>query len=75
MLITTKQRDEMIEIIREMSHEIFKDYKKISDSKEFKLEFDYYFKDCVRIYISKLTEKTGLFTTEIGVFSTKSRRV
>ena len=36
MLITTKQRDEMIEIIREMSHEIFKDYKKISDSKEFK---------------------------------------
>lgn len=73
MLITTKQRDEMIEIIREMSHEIFKDYKKISDSKEFKLEFDYYFKDCVRIYISKLTEKTGLFTTEIGVFSTKSK--
>lgn len=72
MLIFTKQRDEMIEIINEMYNEIFKDYKKISDSKEFKLEFDYY-KDCVRIYISKLTEKTGLFTTETGVFSTKSK--
>ena len=72
MLIFTKQRDEMIEIIGEMYNEIFKDYKKISDSKEFELEFDYY-KDCVRIYISKLTEKTGLFTSEIGVFSTKSK--
>lgn len=72
MLIFTKQRDEMIEIIGEMYNEIFKDYKKLSDSKEFKLEFDYY-KDCVRIYISKLTEKTGLFTSEIGVFSTKSK--
>ena len=73
MIILTKQRDEMIEIIKEMYNEIFKDYKKISDSKEFKLEFDYYFKDCIRIYISKLTEKTGLFTSEIGVFSTKSK--
>lgn len=72
MIIYTKQRDEMIEIIGEMYNEIFKDYKKLSDSKEFKLEFDYY-KDCVRIYISKLTEKTGLFTSEIGVFSTKSK--
>lgn len=40
MIILTKQRDEMIEIIKEMYNEIFKDYKKISDSKDFKLEFD-----------------------------------
>lgn len=73
MIILTKQHDKMIEIIREMSREIFKDYKKISEFKEFKLEFDYYFKDCIRIYISKLTEKTGLFTNEIGIFSTKSK--
>ena len=73
MIIYTKQHDKMIEIIREMSREIFKDYKKISEFKEFKLEFDYYFKDCIRIYISKLTEKTGLFTNEIGIFSTKSK--
>ena len=72
MLIYTKQNDKINEIIKEMFLEISKDYKKISDSKEFKLEFDYY-KDCVRIYISKLTEKTGLFTSEIGVFSTKSK--
>ena len=38
MIIYTKQRDEMIEIIKEMYNEIFKDYKKISDSKDFKLE-------------------------------------
>lgn len=30
MIILTKQHDKMIEIIREMSREIFKDYKKIS---------------------------------------------
>ena len=35
MIILTKQRDEMIEIIKEMYNEIFKDYKKISDSKDF----------------------------------------
>lgn len=67
MIILTKQRDEMIEIIKEMYNEIFKDYKKISDSKEFKLEFDYYFKDSVCIYISKLTDRDS------GMFSTKSK--
>lgn len=72
MIILTKQRDEMIEIIKEMYNEIFKDYKKISDSKNFKLEFDYYFKDRVRIYISKLSDRTG-FLTDSGMFSTKSK--
>lgn len=72
MIILTKQRDEMIEIIKEMYNEIFKDYKKISDSKDFKLEFDYYFKDRVRIYISKLSDRTG-FLTDGGMFSTKSK--
>lgn len=67
MIILTKQRDEMIEIIKEMYNEIFKDYKKLSDSKEFKLEFDYYFKDSVCIYISKLTDRDS------GMFSTKSK--
>lgn len=67
MIIYTKQRDEMIEIIKEMYNEIFKDYKKISDSKEFKLEFDYYFKDSVCIYISKLSDRDN------SVFSTKSK--
>ena len=57
----------MIEIIKEMYNEIFKDYKKLSDSKEFKLEFDYYFKDSVCIYISKLTDRDS------GMFSTKSK--
>ena len=50
----------------------FKDYKKISDSKDFKLEFDYYFKDSVCIYISKLSDRTG-FLTDSGMFSTKSK--
>lgn len=72
MIILTKQRDEMIEIIKEMYNEIFKDYKKISDSKEFELEFDYYLKDRVRIYISKLSNRTG-FLTDSGMFSTKSK--
>lgn len=72
MIILTKQRDEMIEIIKEMYNEIFKDYKKISDSKNFKLEFDYYLKDRVRIYISKLSDRTG-FLTDSGMFSTKSK--
>ncbi len=72
MIILTKQRDEMIEIIKEMYNEIFKDYKKISESKEFKLEFDYYFKDSVCIYISKLSDRTG-FLTDSGMFSTKSK--
>lgn len=72
MIILTKQRDEMIEIIKEMYNEIFKDYKKISESKEFKLEFDYYFKDSVCIYISKLSDRTG-FLTDSGIFSTKSK--
>lgn len=72
MIIYTKQRDEMIEIIKEMYSEIFKDYKKISDSKNFKLEFDYYFKDRVRVYISKLSDRTG-FLTDSGMFSTKSK--
>lgn len=72
MIIYTKQRDEMIEIIKEMYNEIFKDYKKISDSKDFKLEFDYYFKDRVCIYISKLSDRTG-FLTDGGMFSTKSK--
>lgn len=67
MIILTKQREEMIEIIKEMYNEIFKDYKKLSDSKEFKLEFDYYFKDSVCIYISKLTDRDS------GMFSTKSK--
>jgi len=67
MIIYTKQHDEMIEIINEMYNEIFKDYKKLSDSKEFKLEFDYYFKDNVCIYISKLTDRDS------GMFSTKSK--
>ena len=62
----------MIEIIKEMYNEIFKDYKKISESKEFKLEFDYYFKDSVCIYISKLSDRTG-FLTDSGIFSTKSK--
>lgn len=62
----------MIEIIKEMYSEIFKDYKKLSDSKEFKLEFDYYFKDSVCIYISKLSDRTG-FLTDSGIFSTKSK--
>lgn len=62
----------MIEIIKEMYNEIFKDYKKISDSKEFELEFDYYLKDRVRIYISKLSNRTG-FLTDSGMFSTKSK--
>ena len=72
MIILTKQREEMIEIIKEMYNEIFKDYKKISDSKEFELEFDYYLKDRVRIYISKLSNRTG-FLTDSGMFSTKSK--
>lgn len=72
MIILTKQRDEMIEIIKEMYNEIFKDYKKISDSKNFKLEFDYYFKDRVHVYISKLSDRTG-FLTDSGMFSTKSK--
>lgn len=72
MIILTKQRDEMISIIKEMYNEIFKDYKKISDSKEFELEFDYYLKDRVRIYISKLSNRTG-FLTDSGMFSTKSK--
>lgn len=72
MIILTKQRDEMIEIIKEMYNEIFKDYKKISDSKDFKLEFDYYFKDSVYIYISKLSDRTG-FLIDSGMFSTKSK--
>lgn len=67
MIILTKQREEMIEIIKEMYNEIFKDYKKLSDSKEFKLEFDYYFKDSVCIYISKLSDRDS------GMFSTKSK--
>lgn len=67
MIIYTKQRDEMIEIIKEMYNEIFKDYKKISDSKEFKLEFDYYFKDSICLYISKLSDRDN------SVFSTKSK--
>lgn len=67
MIIYTKQREEMVEIIKEMYNEIFKDYKKLSDSKEFKLEFDYYFKDSVCIYISKLTDRDS------GMFSTKSK--
>ena len=67
MIILTKQREEMIEIIKEMYNEIFKDYKKISDSKEFELEFDYYLKDSVCIYISKLTDRDS------GMFSTKSK--
>lgn len=72
MIILTKQRDKMIEIIKEMYNEIFKDYKKLSDSKEFELEFDYYLKDRVRIYISKLSNRTG-FLTDSGMFSTKSK--
>lgn len=72
MIILTKQHDKMIEIIKEMYNEIFKDYKKISESKEFKLEFDYYFKDSVCIYISKLSDRTG-FLTDSGIFSTKSK--
>lgn len=72
MIILTKQHDKMIEIIKEMYNEIFKDYKKISDSKDFKLEFDYYFKDSVCIYISKLSDRTG-FLTDSGIFSTKSK--
>lgn len=67
MIIFTKQHDEMIEIIKEMYNEIFKDYKKISDSKEFKLEFDYYFKNSVCFYISKLSDRDN------GMFSTKSK--
>lgn len=72
MIILTKQHDKMIEIIKEMYNEISKDYKKISESKEFKLEFDYYFKDSVCIYISRLSERTG-FLTDNGIFSTKSK--
>lgn len=72
MLIYTKQNDKINEIIKEMYNEIFKDYKKISDSKEFELEFDYYLKDRVRIYISKLSNRTG-FLTDSGMFSTKSK--
>lgn len=72
MIILTKQNDKINEIIKEMYNEIFKDYKKISDSKEFELEFDYYLKDRVRIYISKLSNRTG-FLTDSGMFSTKSK--
>lgn len=72
MIIYTKQDDKINEIIKEMYNEIFKDYKKISDSKEFELEFDYYLKDRVRIYISKLSNRTG-FLTDSGMFSTKSK--
>lgn len=72
MIILTKQNDKINEIIKEMYNEIFKDYKKISDSKEFELEFDYYLKDRVRIYISKLSNRTG-FLTDNGMFSTKSK--
>lgn len=40
MIILTKRNDKINEIIKEMFLEISKDYKKISDSKEFELEFD-----------------------------------
>lgn len=71
MIILTKQHDKMIEIIKEMYNEISKDYKKISESKEFKLEFDYYFKDSVCIYINRLSERTGF--GDGSIFSTKSK--
>lgn len=64
MLIYTKQNDKINEIIKEMFLEISKDYKKISDSKEFELEFDYYFKHETCLYINKLQERMGLFTKE-----------
>lgn len=64
MIILTKQNDKINEIIKEMFLEISKDYKKISDSKEFELEFDYYFKHETCLYINKLQERMGLFTKE-----------
>lgn len=64
MIIYTKQNDKINEIIKEMFLEISKDYKKISDSKEFELEFDYYFKHETCLYINKLQERMGLFTKE-----------
>lgn len=64
MIILTKQDDKINEIIKEMFLEISKDYKKISDSKEFELEFDYYFKHETCLYINKLQERMGLFTKE-----------
>ena len=64
MIILTKQTDKINEIIKEMFLEISKDYKKISDSKEFELEFDYYFKHETCLYINKLQERMGLFTKE-----------
>lgn len=64
MIIYTKQKDKINEIIKEMFLEISKDYKKISDSKEFELEFDYYFKHETCLYINKLQERMGLFTKE-----------
>lgn len=64
MVIFTKQKNKVGEIIKEMFLEISKDYKKISDSEEFELEFDYYFKHETCLYINKLQECTGLFTKE-----------
>lgn len=64
MIIYTEQKDKINEIIKEMFLEISKDYKKISDSKEFELEFDYYFKHETCLYINKLQERMGLFTKE-----------
>ena len=64
MVILTKQNDKINEIIKEMFLEISKDYKKISESKEFELEFDYYFKHETCLYINKLQERMGLFTKE-----------
>lgn len=64
MVIFTKQKNKVGEIIKEMFLEISKDYKKIFDSEEFELEFDYYFKHETCLYINKLQERTGLFTKE-----------
>lgn len=57
MLITTRQRDEMIEIIKEMYLEISKDYKNALDSGEFQFEFDHHFRDGVTLYVNQLEPK------------------